>query len=79
MLEPELLLNDITVFDKGKSARYRYQNRGIPSVTELLSFIDSEGLVGWANRIGRQGLDNREVAKKAADFGTMYTNLLRCI
>ena len=71
MLEPELLLNDITVFDKGKSARYRYQNRGIPSVTELLSFIDSEGLVGWANRIGRQGLDNREVAKKAADFGTM--------
>ena len=71
MLEPELLLNDITAFDKGKNARYRYKGRGIPSVTELLSFIDSEGLVSWANRIGRQGLDNRDVVKKAADFGTM--------
>lgn len=71
MLDPELLLNDITVFDKGKSARYRYQGRGVPSVTELLSFIDMEGLVGWANRIGRQGLDNRDVASKAAEFGTM--------
>lgn len=71
MLDPELLLNDITVFDKGKKARYRYEGRGIPSVTELLSFIDQEGLIGWANRIGRQGLDNREVAAKAAEFGTM--------
>ena len=51
MLDPELLLNDITVFDKGRTARYKYNNRGIPSVTELLSFIDSEGLISWANRI----------------------------
>lgn len=71
MLAPELLLNDITVFDKGKTARYRYKDRGVPSVTELLSFIDTEGLIGWANRIGRQGIDNKEVVKKAADFGTM--------
>jgi hypothetical protein len=71
MLDPELLLNDITVFDKGKKARYRYEGRGIPSVTELLSFIDQEGLIRWANRIGRQGLDNADVANKAADFGTM--------
>lgn len=71
MLDPELLLNDITVFDKGKGSRYRYNGRGIPSVTELLSFIDSEGLVSWANRIGRLGQDNKEVAKQAADFGTL--------
>jgi len=71
MLDPELLLNDITVFDKGKSARYKYKGRGIPSVTELLSFIDQEGLIGWANRVGRQGLDNKDIANKAADFGTM--------
>jgi hypothetical protein len=70
MLNPELLLNDITVFDKGKYARYRYEGRGIPSVTELLSFIDSEGLVSWANKIGRQGIDNKDVIRKAADFGT---------
>ena len=62
MLNPELLLNDITKFDKGKKARYHINGRGIPSVTELLSFIDSEGLIAWANRIGRQGQDNKEVA-----------------
>lgn len=71
MFNAELLLNDITTFDKGKKARYHINGRGIPSVTELLSFIDSEGLIGWANRIGRQGLDNKEVANKAAEFGTM--------
>lgn len=71
MINAELLLNDITIFDKGKKARYHINGRGVPSVTELLSFIDSEGLIGWANRIGRQGLDNKEVANKAAEFGTM--------
>lgn len=71
MLNPELLLNDVTVFDKGKKARYKYEGRGIPSVTELLSFIDQEGLINWANKIGRQGIDNKDVVTKAADFGTM--------
>ena len=71
MLNPELLLNDITKFDKGKKARYHINGRGIPSVTELLSFIDSEGLIAWANRIGRQGQDNKEIASKAAEFATM--------
>ena len=71
MLNPELLLNDVTVFDKGKKARYKYDGRGIPSVTELLSFIDQEGLINWANKIGRQGIDNKDVVTKAADFGTM--------
>ena len=71
MIDPELLLNDITVFDKGKKSRYKYNGRGIPSVTELLSFIDTEGLISWANKVGREGHDNKEIAKKAADFGTM--------
>ena len=71
MLNPELLLNDVTVFDKGKKARYKYEGRGIPSVTELLSFIDQEGLINWANKIGREGIDNKDVVTKAADFGTM--------
>ena len=71
MFKPESLLNDITVFDKGKKARYHINGRGIPSVTELLSFIDNEGLISWANRVGRQGQDNKEIASKAAEFGTM--------
>lgn len=69
MFKPESLLNDITVFNK-RRARYHINGRGIPSVTELLSFIDSEGLISWANRIGRQGMDNKEVALQAAEFGT---------
>jgi hypothetical protein len=71
MIKPESLLNDVTLFDKGKNARYHIDGRGIPSVTELLSFIDNEGLISWANRVGRQGQDNREIASKAAEFGTM--------
>lgn len=71
MINSELLLNDVTKFDKGKKARYHIDGRGIPSVTELLSFIDSEGLISWANRVGRQGQDNKDIVKKAAEFGTM--------
>ena len=72
MLDPELFLKDLELFDKGKKARYHTKDgRGIPSVTELLSFIDSEGLVSWANRMGQQGLDNKVIAQQAADFGTM--------
>lgn len=72
MLDPELLLNDITKFDKGKRARYHNNNGlGIPSVTELLSFIDSEGLINWANAIGLKGQDIKEVVSNAAKFGTM--------
>ena len=37
MIKPEILLNDITTFDKGKTARYHINGRGIPSVTEILS------------------------------------------
>ena len=71
MIKPEILLNDITTFDKGKTARYHINGRGIPSVTEILSFVDNDGLISWANRIGRQGLNNKDVANKAAEFGTM--------
>ena len=72
MIDPELLMNDVTLFDKGKKARYHLSDgRGIPSVTEILSFIDSEGLIAWANKIGREGKDNKVVAQEAADFGTM--------
>lgn len=71
MINSELLLNDVTKFDKGRKARYHIDGRGIPSVTELLSFIDSEGLISWANRVGRQGQDNKDIVKKAAEFGTM--------
>lgn len=72
MLNPEQLLEEVSVTDmKRRNPRYKHNGIAIPSVTELLSFIDSESLVYWANRIGRQGIDNRDVLRQAADFGTM--------
>lgn len=71
MLDSKLLLNDIAVFDHGKKSRYKYNGRGIPSVTELLSFIDSQGLINWANNIGLKGINNKDILKESSDFGTM--------
>lgn len=69
MIRPEDLLIDLEPACI-KSARYVNNGKNIPSVTELLSFIDSSGLINWANRIGRQGIDNQEILKTAAKFGT---------
>ena len=69
MIKPEDLLIDLESA-RIKSARYVNNGKNIPSVTELLSFIDSSGLINWANRIGRQGIDNQEILKTAAQFGT---------
>lgn len=69
MLKPELLLNDLEQIDLSKS-RYTYKGKGIPSVTELLSFVDNQGLIDWANMIGRKGINNQHVLQRAAQFGT---------
>ena len=53
-----------------KRSRYEVGGRGIPSVTEILSYVDSQGLIDWANRIGLQGKNNKEYAAKAARYGT---------
>ena len=69
MIRPEDLLVDLEPACI-KSARYENNGKNIPSVTELLSFIDSAGLINWANRIGRQGIDNQQILRTAAKFGT---------
>src|SRR5579885_70019 len=44
----------------------------VPSVTTILgAFKDCGGLIHWANRLGLQGVDHRDVRDKAADAGTM--------
>lgn len=71
MINPELLLNDIQPgINSPKYSRYTYNNHGVPSVTELLGFIDSQGLIDWANAIGRKGMDNKKILATAARFGT---------
>ena len=47
-----------------------YEEFKLPRVTKILSFIDSEGLIDWANRMGRCGKDNKEILKNAGDYGT---------
>lgn len=69
MLKPELLLNDLDPLDL-ENNRYTYNNKGVPSVTELLSYIDNQGLIDWANMIGRKGINNKDILQRAAQFGT---------
>ena len=71
MFDPEILLEESPLFNHGKKSRYKFEGKGVPSVTELLSFIDSEGLVSWANRMGKMGIDNRVILDHAAEFGTL--------
>ena len=42
MIDPKLFLNDISPIDHGDDSRYFYKDKGVPSVTELLSFIDNQ-------------------------------------
>lgn len=65
----ERIIDSLTPINLSRS-RYTVGGRGIPSVTEILGFVDNQGLIDWANAIGRRGKDNKEVAAKAARYGT---------
>lgn len=71
MIDPEILLNDITPgLNNPNYTRYTCNNHGVPSVTELLSFIDNQGLIDWANAVGRKGINNKKILANAAQYGT---------
>ena len=63
------MMESITPAGKQYS-RYEIDGVGIPSVTEILSFIDSQGLINWANAIGRKGQNNKDILARAAKYGT---------
>ena len=48
-----------------------YEGSTVPRVTSVLSFIDNEGLIDWANAMGRKGLDNKKILESAAKTGTI--------
>lgn len=63
--------------DNLPNKRYQSQDgRYIPSVTELLSFIDSESLISWANWMGRKGRDTKDILRTAATYGTDTHNAI---
>lgn len=70
MFKPESLLDQLTPFDSPRYSRYTYENHGVPSVTELLGFIDNQGLIDWANAVGRKGINNKNILANAAQYGT---------
>ena len=63
------IMDSISPIDK-KQSRYEIDGVGIPSVTEILSFVDNQGLINWANAIGRKGQNNKDILARAARYGT---------
>lgn len=53
------------------SGQNTYPGSTVPRVTSILSFIDNEGLIDWANYMGRKGLDNKKILESAANTGTI--------
>lgn len=51
----------------------------VPSVTTIIGrFKDSGGLIRWANRMGLEGKDSREVVAEAATAGTICHGMIEC-
>jgi len=43
----------------------------VPGSTTVLGVLDKAGLVGWANKLGLQGIDSRKYTDEAASVGTL--------
>ena len=66
-----------------KKTRRKYLDANgnkLPSVTEILGGLgwNREVLMGWANKIGRQGQTIAEVRNPKADAGTLAHHLIEC-
>lgn len=66
-----------------KKPRRKYYGRDgekLPSVTEILGGLgwNREVLMGWANKIGRQGQTIHEVRNPKADAGSLAHHLIEC-
>jgi hypothetical protein len=57
----------------------RYEENGVlyPSVTQILSVVNKPYLVAWANKLGLQGIDSRNVAVEATRVGTLTHALIQ--
>lgn len=66
-----------------KKTRRKYigpDGKKLPSVTEILGGLgwNREVLMGWANKIGREGRTIHEVRNPKADAGTLAHHLIEC-
>jgi hypothetical protein len=61
-------------FGEKVKAHQRYKladGTQVPGATTVLGVLDKAGLVGWANKLGLQGIDSRKFKDEAAAVGTL--------
>ncbi len=62
-------------------AKKKYVNatgETVPSVTTALAIIDKPALVGWANKMGLNGIDTNKYKNELADVGTLAHYFIMC-
>ena len=56
---------------------YTFNGIPVPRVTEILSFIDMESLIGWANYMGFQHKKHKDILDEAARIGSLTHGNIR--
>jgi len=70
-----------TDFGKKVQAHQRYytsDGKQVVGVTTILGVLAKPALVGWANRLGLQGIDTNKYVDEAASVGTLAHYLVEC-
>ena len=70
----EDMLDNIDVEMKVKSSSYSFNGHTVPRVTEVLGFIDTQGLLGWANYMGLKRQKYSDIMNEASSVGTRAHN-----
>lgn len=68
-------------FGSKVKAHVRYRNTAgevVPGATTVLGILNKPALVGWANRLGLQGIDSTRYVDEAAQTGTLAHYLIQC-
>lgn len=55
---------------------YNSENKEVPSVTTVMSIMNKDGLIRWANFIGKHGIDYERFLREKADFGSVVHELI---
>lgn len=63
---------------KGHQRYYLKDGTLVPGVTTVLNILNKPALVGWANRLGLQGIDSSKYVDAKAEIGTVAHYLIEC-
>ena len=68
-------------FKKRSKAHIRYRledGTRVPGVTTILGVLAKPALIGWANRMGLEGIDTTKYRDAAASVGTLIHYMVEC-